>query len=90
MEKAYIGESFEQRFRICDPRDPDRVVTDAQYLVHLGDDIIDTGRMSVSEDGHEASFRFRAEYEGMHRIEIRYGMGQDRFVDFFLMSVVSR
>ncbi len=85
MDKAYVGESFEVEFRICDPKDPDRTVDSANYVVTLDDAIVDAGKMSV--DGTVCRLRFNAESAGMHKIEVKYSMGQDRFVDVFLMSV---
>ena len=85
MQRAYVGESFEQSFTITDPKHPDRTVDSAQYVVYLGDAVADSGTMSV--EGNTARFRFNARTKGVHRIEVSYRMGQDHFIEKFLMSV---
>lgn len=87
MQRAYLGESFEQSFRISDPRDPEREIDSATYRIIKIDDgtIADAGIMSV--EGREVKFRFNAVYPGVMRIEVTWQMGQDKYMQPFLMSV---
>ena len=85
MERAYLGESFELSFRIRDSRNPDRKVDTADYIVWLDDKAVDSGRMTV--EGELVRFRFQAKNVGVHRIEVSWTMGQDRFKQPFLINV---
>lgn len=88
MDKAYLGESFEQTFTIYDARDETRTIDSATFTVTLNGTIVQSGALAIKPDGHTASFRFVAEHVGTHTITITWRMGDDNWVKPFLIEVV--
>lgn len=87
MQRCYAGESFELRFDIRDPKDPDRAVDSAEFEVIGPAGVRTTGTMSVGEDGHTVKMRFIPSEVGMHRIIVSWRMGQDAWRQPHLIQV---
>lgn len=85
MDSAFVGESFELRFRLTDSRDPERKPDTAQYVVRLNGAVSKSGTMTIN--GNVASFRFEAKAEGMHEIEVSWTMGLDKWRAKHLLNV---
>lgn len=80
MQFCYLGETFELSFDIRDPTDDDRTVDAGTYTVTGPDGtILQSGALSVAEDGHTCTFRFNADEVGVNRILIAWSMGMDRW-----------
>lgn len=89
METAYLGESFEQPFRITNVKDPTVTASAATFKVIQNGEIVQSGALAVKEDGITWSFRFVASAVGVNEIQIEYTMGDDRWIEKFLINVVS-
>lgn len=88
MHSCYVGESFEQSFKMYDARDRTKAVDGATFQVYLGDDLVQSGALAIAEDGHTGSFRFNASQEGVHRIVVSWQIGTDAWKQPFLVDVV--
>lgn len=87
MHTAYTGETFEQSFKIYDARDKDRRIDSATYEVEVNGETVQSGAMTIEEDGHIAKFRFNAETVGIHTIKVTWRIGSDIWKMPFLMEV---
>jgi len=88
MEKAFLGESFELRFRMYDARDKTRTVDSATFTVTDKDGtIIQSGALAIQEDGHTGIFRFTATAKGQNKIVISYRIGDDAWRQPFYLNV---
>lgn len=88
MEKAYYGESFELSFKMYDARDKTKAVQSATFTVSDKDGmIIQSGALSIQEDGHTGTFRFNATSKGANRIVISYRIGDDHWKQPFYLNV---
>lgn len=80
MQYCYLEESFELSFSIYDPTDETRTVDEGTYTVYAPDgSTVQSGTLSVGEDGHTCTFRFQATTEGVNRIVLSWSMGLDRW-----------
>lgn len=89
MHTAKLGESFEQPFTMYDDRDKTKTVGSATFEVVVEEETVQSGAMSIDEDGHTCSFRFLASNLGVHAINIQYTIGDDTWRCTFLMNVVA-
>jgi hypothetical protein len=88
MQFAYEGESFELVFEMYDPSDRDRRVDEGTFCVRGPDkSIVQSGALSIDEDGHKCRFRFDAKAVGSNSIELSWSMGMDRWKAVHLMQV---
>jgi len=88
MERAFVGESFELRFKMFDARDKTRTVDSATFTVSDGDGtIIQSGALSIQQDGHIGTFRFVASVSGPNKIVISYRIGDDAWKQPFYINV---
>lgn len=88
MEKAYYGESFELSFKMYDARDKTRPVQAATFTVADKDGtVVQSGALSIQEDGHTGTFRFIANTKGMNCITIAYRIGDDHWKQPFYLNV---
>ena len=88
METAYLGESFEQPFRITNVKDPTVTASAATFKVIQNGEIVQSGALAVKEDGITWSFRFRPTEAGINEIQIEYRLADDVWIEKFLVNVV--
>lgn len=88
MHSCYLGESFEQSFKMYDARDKTKTVDSATFEVYLNNNLMQSGALAIDEDGHTGTFRFNATQTGQHRIIVSWQIGDDAWKQPFLMNVV--
>lgn len=89
MDTAYLGEEFEQSFRITNKKDATVLASSATFQIIVNGQIMQSGALSVKEDGVTWSFRFTASTPGVNEIVITYRMGDDTWIEKFLMNVIA-
>ena len=89
MDTAYLGESFEQSFKITNKKDSTVLASSATFQIVVDGQIKQSGALAVKEDGITWSFRFIASTLGVNEIRITYTMGDDTWIEPFLINVVA-
>jgi len=89
MEKAYLGESYEQEFRIRNKKDSTVVASSATFKIVVNGQIKQSGALAQKPDGVTWSFRFIASTAGLNEIIIEYRMGDDTWIEKFWVDVVA-
>lgn len=88
MAKIYVGERRTLRFTVENIEGKDFTISNAQYLVKMDDAVETSGTMVIDNDIKEISFLFAPTKAGIHSIEIKYDVGQDRMMSRFIVEVV--
>lgn len=85
MMKLYVGERRTLEFVVSDSRHEEFSISQANYKITLGDDLVDSGVMVIRDK--TLSCVFAPTRKGSHRITVQYTIGLDTMIDMYYVEV---
>ncbi len=89
MRECFVGETFVQKFKVTFDDDTGQTVDSGEFEITVNGEITQSGILAVDTDGRTMSFRFRPTEAGIHEIKLTWRVGDDVWVQPFLMKVIT-